>query len=184
MPRPNVYAVQNGLLRSDPPHEMSYPTAQKLQYGGTRAQSPPDASTCSGISALQCVLHHTAILRKLISVPPEGCFQCRKAASWRVDSAPPTEYLYVPPLRGGTFLSQDRLLPRSRSRSHAPRPVKPSVQTNSDVPCSATSHLLPSCQGRFGFERGEGCWLTATNGVAISTSPRRCGGCVVTPSAS
>ena len=37
-PRPNVYAVQNGLLGSELPHEMSYPTAQTLQYGGTRAQ--------------------------------------------------------------------------------------------------------------------------------------------------
>src|SRR4051812_24122672 len=32
------YAVQNGLLGSVPPHEMSYPTDQTLQYGVTLAQ--------------------------------------------------------------------------------------------------------------------------------------------------
>src|SRR6185437_12684343 len=36
--RRNVYAEHWGLRGSELPHEMSYPTAETLQYGGTRAQ--------------------------------------------------------------------------------------------------------------------------------------------------
>jgi acetylornithine/N-succinyldiaminopimelate aminotransferase len=38
---------------------------------------------------------------------------------------------------------------------------------------SAASHLLPVfARVDLGFERGEGCWLTATNGDRYSISPR------------
>jgi hypothetical protein len=55
-----VYAVQNGLLGSELPHEMSYPTAQTLQYGVTRAQeSEPVRPHVPNIYALHCVFSTT-----------------------------------------------------------------------------------------------------------------------------
>ena len=76
--------VQNGLKGSELPHEMSYPTAQTLQYGVTRAQeSGPARPHVPNIYALQCVFSTTP---QSYGFSP-SC-SAGKAASWRVDSAP------------------------------------------------------------------------------------------------
>ena len=62
---PDVYAQHNELRGSKLPHEMSYPTAQTLQYGVTLAQESaavrphvPRFKSCN-----LSLFHHTAILR-------------------------------------------------------------------------------------------------------------------------
>ena len=61
---------------SELPHEMSYPTAQKLQYGGTLAQESapmrPHVPTHVGIAVR--VFHHTAILRTVSSCSAAKAF--------------------------------------------------------------------------------------------------------------
>ena len=80
--RPNVYALQNVLLGSEPPHEMSYPTAEKLQYGRTRAQESapvrphvPASRHCSA-----CFAPHRNPTELTFPALQEGRFRCWKCS--------------------------------------------------------------------------------------------------------
>ncbi len=131
--------TQYELLGSEPPHEMSYPTAQTLQYGVTRAQESGPARPHVPTSR-----HCTACF------PPHRCFTAARglphlAVQERrlrgVLTALPAhiEYLSRAALkRRHVSFSQDRPLPRSRLCTRVlPRQVlkagiRPSVQTFCD----------------------------------------------------
>src|SRR6185295_5132912 len=118
------------------------PDATIWRDSGARVRAR--ASTCSGHLGIALrVFHHTAILRIFGGFPHLAVHERRPRG---VLTALPAhiEYLLRAALkRRHVSFSQDRPLPRSR-------------------PCT---HLLPVfARVDLGFERGEGCWLTATNG--------------------
>jgi acetylornithine/N-succinyldiaminopimelate aminotransferase len=67
----------------------------------------------------------------------------------------------VPPLKGGTFHFPGKSMMRCAMR----KPRRASTFQVTVMTKSAATHLLPVfARAELGFERGEGCWLIATNG--------------------
>src|SRR5262249_37217330 len=95
IPAPPIYAM------TCPPHEVSYSTMEKLQYGGSQAQeSEQPASTCSvhvdpmrpHLSANLC----SALTFAAVAVPSSGMFTADHAA---------IQYRAVPPGEAAHFVS-------------------------------------------------------------------------------
>src|SRR3984885_12266570 len=154
---PNVYETRQRLKGAELPHEMSYPTTEKLQYGVTPAQESTR------------VRPHVPLFLTLVL----------RARDRRFTGNPLTQ-----------FVTRLKYLPRAApQRRHVP--FSNAGRPPSDLSCSdlnlrprqsarrtagsnrlviamtksATSHLLPVfARVDLAFERGEGCWLYATNG--------------------
>ena len=131
---PNTHASTT-LAREDClPHEMSYLTIKRLQYGGSRAQESGDcASTCSSLR-----------------VDDLGTNRVRRAQLSCVDSGPRPEIecAPVPPGEAAHFILAAWIAAAQHSRAQA--------VTSHLMPTFARVHLA--------FERGEGVWLVATDG--------------------
>src|SRR6202049_3632677 len=131
---------------------MSYPTTRTLQYGVTPAQEyalarPHVPLLMQGNLIFPRHRKHTGV----------GGLQRDRLTV----IAPRIEWFHVPPRKGGTFCFPGWLSMRLHRCGHCDRPnLQVIAMTN-----SATSHLLPVfARVDLGFERGEGAWLTATNG--------------------
>src|ERR1700694_364417 len=131
---------------------MSYPTTRTLQYGVTPAQEyalarPHVPLLMQGNLIFPRHRKHTGV----------GRLQRDRLTV----IAPRIEWFHVPPRKGGTFCFPGWLSMRLHRCGHCDRPnLQVIAMTN-----SATSHLLPVfARVDLGFERGEGAWLTATDG--------------------
>src|ERR1700721_1221565 len=135
---------------------MSYPTAQRLQYGVTPAQEsawlrPHVPSLMAGQSDFS--VGHPGVTRRLVRQvwPPRHRLT---VSATRIECLPRA----APKRRHVLFF---RVWSSMRSRAHRGG-LQPSVIAMTK---SATSHLLPVfARADLGFERGEGAWLIATDG--------------------
>ena len=164
----------NELRGSEPPHEMSYPTAQRLQYAVTHAQE--FASVRPHVPSLKhCnrVFHGTGMLRSCVILhctkPVAGELTVTAA---RIECLPRA----APKRRHVLFSQAGSAAVAFAPMRAAAAGLKPSVIAMTK---SATSHLLPVfARVDLGFERGEGAWLIATNGERyLDFTSRRRGEC-------
>ena len=136
---------------------MSYPTAEKLQYGVTPAQS-----------SRRCVhmFRHLSIAIGFFPQRTRGdldAARSRLAGAYRLTADRRAHRMPATcrPEKAARFVFRGWLSMRSRQCAHRGR-LQPSVIAMTK---SATSHLLPVfARADLGFERGEGVWLIATNG--------------------
>ena len=139
------------------PHEMSYPTSKTLQYGvDSRAESGPTAPHVPSSEAYAKSLHCTGILRT-------DCARKALLRSIDTDCLAHKMFSRAALKRRHVSFSGAGSSMRRRQCAHRGR-CNLNLQVTA-MSTSATSHLLPVfARVDLGFERGEGCWLIATNG--------------------